>query len=119
MDYILSTSLIPQGFVGLATVRKINTKKAALIAASATSAVGHAGTAAVLTRLLGVEVKMNRLRISVTSGDRILAFQLLERLPEGKILSEEELTGLEYELRLIEFFPPGTLCLEGSCGMRV
>lgn len=119
MDYILSTSLIPQGFEGVTRTTKIGHEKAAEIATTATSAVGHAGTATVLTQILGVEVKMNRLRISVAAGDRILAFQLLKRLPEGKVLTAEELAGLEFELRLIEFYSLGTMCLEGSCGMRV
>lgn len=58
------------------------------------SAVGHQGTADVLTKILDIEVKFERKQISATSGDLLIVFQLLERLPEGAVLSKEEVEDL-------------------------
>ncbi len=54
------------------------------------SAVGHQTTAEFLTKLLGVEVPYSRLQVSLVPRDKVLVFQLRCRLPEGAILSEEE-----------------------------
>jgi len=56
-----------------------------------TSAVGHESTAQVITTQLGVQVSVNRTSIKMVPGDVLIVFQLLARLPEGKILSEDEL----------------------------
>lgn len=61
------------------------------------SAVGHASTAQVLSRLLNREVPVNRVTIDIKPGEcpvAIVVFQLLERLPEGKVLTEQELQQL-------------------------
>jgi len=65
------------------------------------SAVGHEATAEVLSRILGVEVPANRIRIKMEPGDKAIVFQLLRRLPEGKILSEGELEELPFRLGLL------------------
>lgn len=67
------------------------------------SAIGHESTANLLSRILGIEIKMNRIRIEAEVGDAIISFQLAERLPEGKILSEDELGSLKYQFREILF----------------
>lgn len=66
------------------------------------SAVGHEGTAKVLSTILGIPVPTNRVAITMQPGDRAIVFRLLTRLPEGKVLSEEELKVLPYELGLLE-----------------
>ena len=49
-----------------------------------TSAVGHADTAAVFSSVLGIEVPMSRVTVSLVQGDRILVGQYSGiRLPEG------------------------------------
>jgi hypothetical protein len=58
------------------------------------SAVGHQATAVLLTQLLGVLVPMNRITVKAQPGDILVHFVLKERLPEGKVLSYEELRQL-------------------------
>ena len=54
------------------------------VPADVTSAVGHADTAAVLSNMLGFEVPMNRMNISLDEDTEIYVAQLIGgRLPEG------------------------------------
>lgn len=66
------------------------------------SAVGHQSTCDVLTKLLGVEVKLNRIQYSQKIGESALVFKLKGRLEEGKILSAEEVELMEYEFGKLE-----------------
>jgi hypothetical protein len=61
------------------------------------SVVGHESTAQILTQILGLPVPMNRQAIKLSKEDILVVFQLLERLPEGKVLSEEELKTIPYK----------------------
>jgi len=70
------------------------------------SAVGHEATAKIMSSLLDYPVIANRVAIIMEKGDKAIVFRLLERLPEGKVLSEEELTQLPYELGLLWKFKP-------------
>ena len=56
-----------------------------------TSAVGHDTTAQTITAQLGIPVQVNRISIKLAPGDVLIVFQLLARLPEGKILSQDEM----------------------------
>ena len=58
------------------------------------SAVGHASTAQLMTKLLGVEVPVNRTVVTFEDGDEAIVFQLMIRLQEGQVLNEEELQQL-------------------------
>jgi len=66
------------------------------------SAVGHAATAQVLSQILRLPVPCNRVQIKMEPGDCAIVFRLLQRLPEGKVLSKEELEALPFELGLLE-----------------
>jgi hypothetical protein len=66
------------------------------------SAVGHESTAKLLTALLGVEVPYNRIQVRLQKGDRLLVFQLLTRLEEGKVLDEDELRRLPHKFYIVE-----------------
>ena len=66
-----------------------------------TSAVGHQGTADLLSNLLGIPVPMNRIAIKMEEGDVALVFRLKNRLPEGTVLSESGLGKLDYEFGLL------------------
>ena len=66
------------------------------------SAVGHPATAELLSQLLGVQVIPNRIEANMNKGDIAVVFKLVGRLPEGKILSLEELKQLQYKFYLIE-----------------
>ena len=66
------------------------------------SAIGHASTAEILTELLGVEVKVNRVRYTQDVGEAALVFRLTERPPEGAVLSRSQLEEIGYEFGLLE-----------------
>jgi len=73
-----------------------------------TSAVGHQGTAELLSNLLGVPIPANRIAVHLEKGDVGIHFALRTRLPEGKVLSKEELEKLEYEFiisRVVDAVP--------------
>ena len=55
------------------------------------SVIGHESTAKFITEILGIEVPTNRIQIKVKKGDKIIVLQLLQRLPECKTLTKEEL----------------------------
>lgn len=65
------------------------------------SAIGHEGAARFLTRLLGVEVPVNRVAVAMQAGDSALVLRLTKRLPEGVVLLEAELAASSYELGLL------------------
>jgi len=56
-----------------------------------TSAVGHEPTAQLMSKLLNIPVPFNRIQVALNVGDILVVLQLLQRLPEGKVLSEEEI----------------------------
>jgi hypothetical protein len=73
-----------------------------LVADGYESAIGHAGTAQVLSLLLDLPVAVNRVAIAMQPGDRALVLRLLTRLPEGAVLDQAMLTDLPWELGLLE-----------------
>ena len=68
------------------------------------SAVGHEATASLLSKILGVEVPMRRVPIYAKPGDVLVHFGLRTRLPEGRVLSEEELRQLDFYFVVSEIF---------------
>lgn len=73
-----------------------------IVAQQFTSAIGHQATAQLLTQLLGTAIPMNRTQVFLEPGDKLLAFTLKARPPEGKVLTLEELESIGYELVLVE-----------------
>jgi len=75
------------------TLRELDAEEAkVLLSTYFTSAIGHAGTAEFLSRLLGIEVPVSRKAITLGHGDRVIAVQPLgERLPPGQELTAEVL----------------------------
>jgi hypothetical protein len=66
------------------TCREVSAQQASEIAVGATSAVGHADTAAIFSTLLGIEVPAARTTVRLSPGDRCLVGQYIgPRLPEG------------------------------------
>ena len=55
------------------------------------SIVGHAGTAKLLSEILGVEIKANREFYVMRPNDVVLVASINVRLPEGKVLDYGEL----------------------------
>jgi hypothetical protein len=108
MLYVLNTLIVPIDFSRhpSATVKfkRITVEEAKQLIASQpfVSAVGHEGTAQLLSRLLGVTIPYNRIQIYMQPGDKAIHFFLRTRLPEGRVLSEDELQKLDFWLVLSE-----------------
>ena len=68
------------------------------------SAVGHTGTAALLSEILGQDIPTNQVSVKMNPGDEALVIQVLQRLPEGTILSAEELRSVPFELGLLRMW---------------
>jgi len=65
------------------------------------SAIGHEGTAKLLSTILGIEIPVNRIQIQMQPGDDAIVFQVLQRLPEGAVLTEEQLKKIPFRLGLL------------------
>ena len=65
------------------------------------SGIGHQVTAEFLTALLAIDCPFSRSRIIMQPGDTAVVFQLLERLPEGKLLNAHEIGQLPYLFGLL------------------
>jgi hypothetical protein len=107
--YVLNTLITPINFDEYAEarvkLRKITISEAREILASTTdfvSAVGHEATAKLLSQLLGIQIPAERRTIFMRPGDKAIHFFLKVRLPEGIILTEEQLRRLDYWLVLSE-----------------
>jgi len=106
--YVLNTLVVPVDFDKHAEVvvklKRVSIEEAKRIVETAlkesklVSAVGHQGTAQVLTQLLSVEIPFNRITVYFQPGDEGLHFFLKTRLPEGKVLTAEEVKTLEFWL---------------------
>jgi hypothetical protein len=65
------------------------------------SAMGHQGTAELLSTLLDIKVPKNRISIEMQPGDKALVFRLKQRMEEGKVFSQAEIAQLPFELALL------------------
>ncbi|MHB8552833.1 MAG: YddF family protein [Thermoplasmataceae archaeon] len=61
------------------------------------SAIGHEATAEFLSKVLGMPIPMNRIAVSMKPGDAAIVIKLLQRLPEGKILTAQEMNAIPVE----------------------
>lgn len=61
------------------------------------SAIGHMATAERVSELLAIPVAMNRQAVHLAPGQEALVFRLLQRPPEGAILSLDALRAAPYE----------------------
>jgi len=104
MLYILNSLIVPLDFdscsLHLVSFYKLDLETAREIVQETEfiSAVGHESTAKLLSQLLGVEIPHNRITVKMRDGDTAIHFVLKQRLPEGKILTEDELRSLEFDL---------------------
>jgi hypothetical protein len=99
--YLLNSLIVPVDFSTSRTIwvrmRRADVDEVRqLLRQGFVSAIGHEGTAKLLTELLDVQVPYNRVSVSLQPGDIAIHFVLRTRLPEGKILSYEELQNLGY-----------------------
>ena len=100
---ILNTSIITSE--GVFSLRDISLEEARKLAIdnrdNLLSAVGHQSTAEILTTLLGVEIKMNRINFVQEQHQEALVFKLLGRPEEGKILTLSEIEGIGYKFQVL------------------
>ncbi len=102
MLYILNSPIITS--YGIYTYKRISKEDAISLLKNNqfVSAVGHEPTAQFLSTLFQIPIPMNRVTISMQTGDQAIVFKLLDRLPEGRVLSLEELKSIRYEIGLLE-----------------
>ena len=67
-----------------------------------TSAIGHQATADLLSALLDQPIACQRIQITMQPGDSALVFRLLKRMPEGVVISKQQLNQLEFELGILK-----------------
>jgi hypothetical protein len=99
--YLLNSLIVPVDFTKQASVwvrmRRADVDEVRqLLRQGFVSAIGHESTATLLSQLLGISVPMNRIAVSAVPGDVLVHFALKTRLPEGRVLSEEELRQLDF-----------------------
>lgn len=66
-----------------------------------TSAIGHDSAARFLSQLLGLEIPVNRVAITMQAGDRALVLRVLTRLAEGVVLDSAAMHNTPYNLSLL------------------
>jgi len=105
--YILNTLITPIDFdkvsEAIVKFRKISIEEAKSILSNGfVSAIGHEGTANLLSRILEIQIPSNRITVFMKSGDKGVHFFLKQRLPEGVVLDEQQLSKLQFWLVLSE-----------------
>lgn len=65
------------------------------------SAIGHPAAATLLSDILGREVAVNRIAVTLQPGDQALVLRVLGRLPEGAVLDPAALSAVPWELGLL------------------
>ena len=73
-----------------------------LVTQGCISAIGHEGAAQLLSRLLQIKIQTSRIQVHFSPGDKAVVLRLKQRLPEGRVLSKDELKNMAWELALLE-----------------
>lgn len=102
MLYVLNTSILTSFGTYSYYEASIDDVKELLSNNEFTSAVGHQATAEFLSLLLGINIMFQRIEISMNVGDIAVVFKLLNRIPEGKILTFDELKNIKYTLGFLK-----------------
>lgn len=66
------------------------------------SAIGHEASATFLSAVLGIRLSANRISVAMEPTDQALVLRLMSRLPEGKLLSADELAAVPFDLAWLE-----------------
>jgi hypothetical protein len=56
------------------------------------NSIGHDSTVYLINKLCGTIITKNRIEVKLQKGDRALVVMISQRLEEGKVLSQEEIT---------------------------
>ena len=105
MLYIVGTAMMPNT-VGTYKSNLISLQEAKeLVKIEAfTSAVGHSATAELMSDVLNADIPLNRTRISLECGDKMLCFKMRPRLGEGVIIkSRDILEKIGYNFVLVSY----------------
>jgi len=89
---------------GAYTLRTVTLDEArALVAAHSerVSAIGHEATAQIASALLNVDVPVNRIQFAQAPGQTALCLKMRGRVPEGRVLTVEEMEAIGYEWRVL------------------
>lgn len=70
------------------------------------SVVGHESTAEFLSKRLATHISVNRTEVKLYPGDWVLVAQIMKRLPEGKILTKEELESVPIKYFIVKLLDP-------------
>jgi len=65
------------------------------------SAIGHKSSAKLISKVLNIPIKVNRIRIKMKKGDNALVFFLTERLKEGKTLNFRKLKKKSFKMGIL------------------
>jgi len=107
MLYLLNgiTSSMLEG--NLVVIRKISANEARRIISKNRffSAIGHKGNAELMTKILGIKVDYNRVMVKLFPFDKAIVFQPIIRLPEGAVLTAEELAKIPCGWFLVCVYP--------------
>jgi len=55
------------------------------------NAIGHDSTVYLVNKLCNTDFQKNRIEVKMSRGDSTLVIMISERLPEGKVLNQEEI----------------------------
>jgi len=72
------------------------------------SAVGHVSTAQFISEVLGINIPANRIPIILSDYDAVVVFQLKQRLPEGKVLTREEIAYIPFDVYVVKIWGRGS-----------
>ena len=98
---LMNTTIIPNE--GTYKLEKVDAKDASEMARlqGYESYIGHDAAAEAMSAVLGLKVKPNRAMAHFEPGNVAICLKLKGRLPEGKILSREEMEEVGYDLYLL------------------
>ena len=100
-----SLGMLPNG--GLINIVELQDKHVkSILQDGFISAVGHQSTVDFMKLLLGIDVPVNRIAITLQPGDKVIVLQLQGRLPEGKVLTQEEISQIPYKWFVVEVLDP-------------
>jgi hypothetical protein len=100
-----SLGMLPNG--GLVNIVELEDKYVkSILQDGFVSAVGHQSTADFIKLITGIDVPVNRVAITLQPDDKVIVLQLQGRLPEGKVLTQEEIQTIPYKWFVVEVLNP-------------